>query len=468
MGPKGTDIAGASLIEPKAELAAAADSARSTGSYLSESRLYYAWYVVVVLMLANTVSYVDRQILNLLVEPIKADLGLSDTQIAAVQGIAFAIFYATMGLPIARVADLTSRKLIISLGAACWSIATVACGLARTFSALFVARMMVGVGESSLSPAAYSMVSDLFPKNRMAKPMGVFAGGIFAGAGLAYMLGGHLIEWAYGLGDISLPVIGQVQPWALCFLLVGGPLGLALLLLLGTIGEPERNLQRGGREQEDASIGAVLTFIRSRMGLFAQLFSGLALVAMVTFGVHAWAPAFFIREFGVQIGDLGVRLGAILLVCGGAGVYLGGWMADRLYSMGRDDAYIVTLMAVALGLSVTIPLFPLMPGEALVYFVFGLVQFIAGAPIGVAAASIQLITPNRMRGQVTAFYLLFTNLIGAGFGPMVVAFLTDFVFMSEQELGSSLAVSGAVFGPIALLLLLSCKGTYAAEVARSR
>ena len=445
-----------------------AESENTASRYLSRPRLNYAWYVVVVLMLANTVSYVDRQLLNLLVEPIKGDLGLSDIEIAAVQGIAFAIFYATMGLPIARMADLTSRKLIISLGAACWSIATVGCGLARTFSGLFIARVMVGVGESSLSPAAYSMVADLFPKNRMAKPMGVFAAGIFAGAGIAYMVGGKLIEWAYSLGDISLPVIGQVQPWAFCFLLVGGPLGLVLLLLLSTIKEPERHSEWGEQEHQDVSIKAVLKFIRSRIGVFTLLFSGLALVAMVTFGVHAWAPAFFIREFGVEIGDLGIKLGSILLVFGGAGVYCGGWMADRLYSKGSDDAYIVTLMAVALGLSVSIPLFPLMPNETLVYFVFGIVQFIAGAPIGVAAASIQLITPNRMRGQVTAFYLLFTNLIGAGFGPMVVAFFTDFVFMSEQKLGLSLAMSGAVFGPVALLLLVGCRKRYAAEVAMTR
>ena len=437
-------------------------------SYLSETRLKYAWYVVVVLMLANTVSYVDRQILNLLVEPIKADLGLSDTEIAAVQGIAFAIFYATMGLPIARMADLTSRKLIISLGAAWWSIATVLCGLASNFSSLFVARVMVGVGESSLSPAAYSMVADIFPKNRMAKPMGVFAAGIFAGAGLAYMLGGALIEWAYSLGDISLPVIGQVQPWALCFMVVGGPLGLALLLLLCTIKEPERHSGLREQEQQDVSIKAVLSFIRLRIGLFTRLFFGVAFMAMLNIGVHAWTPAFFVREFGVEIGELGVTLGAILLVCGGAGVYLGGWMADRLYSSGRDDAYIVTLIAATLGLSVSIPLFPLMPNETLVYFVFGIVQFISGAPIGVAAASLQLITPNRMRGQVTAFYLLFTNLIGAGFGPMVVAFFTDFIFMSEQKLGWSIAMSGAVFGPISLILLVSCRKRYAREVAMTR
>ena len=189
-----------------------AGSAHPTGGFLSQTRPYCAWYVVIVPMLANTVSYLDRQILNPPVEPIKADPGLSDTQIAAVQGTAFAIFCATMRLPIARVADLTSRKRIVSLGAACWSVATVGWGLARTFSGSFAARVMVGVGESSLSPAAYSMVSDLFPRHRMAKPMGVIAGGIFAGAGLAYMAGGHLIEWAHGLGGISLPGIGAERP----------------------------------------------------------------------------------------------------------------------------------------------------------------------------------------------------------------------------------------------------------------
>ena len=437
--------------------------------YVSETRTVYAWYVVAVLMLANTVSFVDRQILNLLVEPIKADLGFTDVEISALQGIAFALFYATMGIPIARLADLSSRKLIISLGVACWSIATAACGLAKTFTGLFTARMLVGVGESSLSPAAYSMVADLFPKNRMAKPMGVFGAGIFAGGGLAYMVGGKFVEWAYSIGNISLPLFGQVAPWAFCFLLVGGPLGLVMLMLLATIKEPERHVRPGAR-QDDLSIKAVLTFIRSRLLMFVLLFSGLALIATMVYGIHAWTPAFFMREFDIDLtefGDLGVKLGSILMVCGGAGVYCGGWLADRLYSRGRNDAHILTMMAVAAGLCVSIPLYPLMPSEALVYVAFGVVQFIAGAPVGVAAASIQLITPNRMRGQVTAFYLLIVNLVGAGLGPMIVAFFTDYVFMSEQKLGLSLAMFGAVFGPLALLLLWSCRKMYAAEVAQA-
>lgn len=434
--------------------------------YVSETRPVYAWYVVAVLMLANTVSFVDRQILNLLVEPIKADLGFTDVQISALQGIAFALFYATMGIPIARLADLSSRKLIISLGVACWSIATAACGLAKTFAGLFTARMLVGVGESSLSPAAYSMVADLFPRNRMARPMGVFGAGIFVGGGLAYMVGGKVVEWAYSIDTISLPLFGQVAPWAFCFLLVGGPLGLAMLVLLATIKEPERHVRQDA-EQDDLSIKAVLTFIRSRLLMFVLLFSGLALIAMMVYGIHAWTPAFFMREFGTEIGDLGMKLGGILLVCGGAGVYCGGWFADRLYSRGRNDAHILTMMAVAIGLCVSIPLYPLMPSEALVYVAFGVVQFVAGAPVGVAAASIQLITPNRMRGQVTAFYLLIVNLVGAGLGPMFIAFFTDYVFMSDQKLGLSLAVFGAVFGPLALLLLWSCRKMYAAEVAQA-
>ena len=417
-------------------------------------------------MLANTVSFVDRQILNLLVEPIKADLGFTDVEISALQGIAFAIFYATMGIPIARLSDLSSRKLIISLGVACWSIATAACGLAKTFAGLFTARMLVGVGESSLSPAAYSMVADLFPKNRMAKPMGVFGAGIFAGGGLAYMVGGKVVEWAYSIDNISLPLFGQVAPWAFCFLLVGGPLGLMMLILLATIKEPERHV-RHDAQQDDLSIKAVITFIRSRLLMFVLLFSGLALIAMMVYGIHAWTPAFFMREFDTEIGDLGVKLGGILLVSGGAGVYCGGWLADRLYSRGRNDAHILTMMAVATGLCVSIPLYPLMPSETLVYVAFGVVQFVAGAPVGVAAASIQLITPNRMRGQVTAFYLLIVNLVGAGLGPMIIAFFTDYVFMSDQKLGLSLAMFGAIFGPLALLLLWSCRKMYAAEVAQA-
>ena len=281
-------------------------------------------------MFANTVSFIDRQILNLLVEPIKADLLLSDIQIATVQGLAFAIFYAAMGIPVGRIADLTSRKMIITVGAACWSVATIGCGFARSFWQLFAARVMVGVGESSVSPSGYALIADLFPREKMARPMGVFAGGIFIAAGLAYLVGGQLIDLAYQLSQTNIQIIGGMKPWALCFVLVGAPLGLILVLLLLTIKEPPRR-DIGGPSNLSAKPrpGEVIEIIRARLVLFSTLFLGLSLFAMLNFGTHAWAPAFFIRKFGLPVSEVGLYIGLIMMTCGSAGVFYGGWFSDR-------------------------------------------------------------------------------------------------------------------------------------------
>ncbi len=172
----------------------------------------YAWYVVVVLTLANTVSFIDRQILSLLVEPIRADLGLSDTQISILQGFAFVIFYSVMGLPIARLADSKNRKWVIMIGVTVWSAMTAACGLARSFGMLFLARMGVGVGEATLSPSAHSMMSDYFPPEKLSFPMGVFVAGVTTGMGIALIAGAAVIDAIEAWGTLTLPGVGAFPP----------------------------------------------------------------------------------------------------------------------------------------------------------------------------------------------------------------------------------------------------------------
>ena len=170
----------------------------------------YAWYVVGVLMLAYTNSFIDRQILYLLFEPIRNDIGISDTQISLLAGLAFSVFYTVMGIPLARLADQSNRKAIITVGVASWSLMTALCGAAQNFWQLFLARIGVGVGEATLSPAAFSIISDYFPKNRIARAFSVYSMGVYFGAGLAMMIGGLVIKMVSASPTVVLPLVGEV------------------------------------------------------------------------------------------------------------------------------------------------------------------------------------------------------------------------------------------------------------------
>ena len=191
----------------------------------------YAWYVVAVLTVAYIFSFVDRQIINLLVEPIREDLQLTDTQISLLQGIAFALFYTLMGIPIARLADVSNRRAIIAVGVFLWSLMTAMCGLAKSFGQLFAARIGVGVGEAALSPPAYSLFTDYFPPGKVTRAIAVFTGGSFLGAGLAYIIGGFVVDFVTRLDVVEVPVFGQIRAWQMAFIVVGLP-GILLALLV--------------------------------------------------------------------------------------------------------------------------------------------------------------------------------------------------------------------------------------------
>ena len=243
-----------------------------------------AWYTVILCMVAYVLSFVDRQIIALLIEPIQADLQISDTQFSLLTGLAFSLFYATMGLPIARWADVGSRPLIISAGIVVWSFATALCGLARTYGQLFLARMGVGVGEAALSPAAYSIITDSFPRSQLGLAMGVYSIGVFLGSGLAFLVGGTVIEIVEGMGGLALPIVGTIKPWQATFFLVGLP-GIAVgLLFYLTIKDPPRT----GLESSDGrpggySIGQVKGYIRSHKASFAAHYLGFGILALAMF-----------------------------------------------------------------------------------------------------------------------------------------------------------------------------------------
>jgi MFS family permease len=421
----------------------------------------YAWYVVVVLFLAYTSSFIDRIIMSLLVEPIKRDLGLNDTQFSLLHGFAFAIFYTLMGLPLGRLADRANRKRIISVGIFLWSLLTAVCGLAKTFTHLFLARIGVGIGEAALSPSAYSMISDYFPKEKRSVPISMYSMGVFFGGGIAFILGGYVVHLASGAEDVVLPLLGTIRPWQLTFFIVGLP-GLLIVLLMQTIKEPVRrdvvSLTESG--SDDRSIRATLSFVNRNKRAYLSVFVGFALLATASYGFFTWTPSFLIRTFGWEPSSAGYAFGLMVLSLGTGGTLLGGVLADRALAKGKLDAKIRVAMYAGAGTLIFGCMAPLMPNAPLALLFLAPTVVSIGFPVGLAPAACNFITPNQLRGQVIALYLFATNLIGLGIGPTVVAVITDYGFGDPGAVRYSLSIFAVVIASLALLSLKWGLGAY--------
>ncbi len=406
----------------------------------------YAWYTVSLCLLAYILSFVDRQIIALLVEPIRADLAISDTQFSLLSGLAFAIFYALMGLPIARWADVGPRPLIISAGIFVWSLATAACGLARSFWQLFITRMAVGVGEAALSPTAYSIITDSFPKSKLGLALGIYSTGVFLGSGLAFLVGGAVIEVVGQFGAVTIPLIGDVKPWQTAFFIVGLPGVLVAMLFFLTVRDPLRQGitdEGGGSDRAVArgfSIHQVTAYIGLHKSTFVAHYLGFGLLALSLFALLSWAPAYLIRVYEMTARDVGIYLGLIVLIGNTAGSLSSGWLVDFFTRRGYDDAPLRAGVVGGLGVIVPGALFSSMPGLVSTLAMLALAFYFASFPVATSAAGLQMMAPNRMRAQVTALFFLAMNLFGITGGATLVALLTDFVFQDEQQVGYSMAI----------------------------
>jgi len=427
----------------------------------------YAWYVVVILFLAYTSSFIDRIIMSLLVEPIKRDLVISDTQFSLLHGFAFAIFYTFMGLPLGRLADRANRRWIISIGVLLWSMMTAVCGLTKTFTTLFLARIGVGVGEAALSPSAYSMISDYFPQEKRGVPISMYSMGVFFGGGIAFILGGYVVQLTSGVADVILPVIGSIRPWQLTFFIVALP-GLLVVLLMFTIKEPLRRDVIKLSDDVDSqsiepSIREALSFVYRNKGVYGSALLGFALLATASYGFFTWSPSFLIRTYGWEASSAGYAFGLVVLPLGTSGTLLGGVLADRLLAQGKLDANLRVSMYAGGGTLIFGCMAPLMPNAPLALLFLAPTVVSIGIPVGLGPAALNFITPNQLRGQVIALYLFAVNLIGLGFGPTIVAVITDYGFGDPGALRYSLAVFAVVVSVSAMLSVASGMSAYRAR-----
>lgn len=412
-----------------------------------------AWFLVVVLCLANAFSFTDRFLISLLAQPIKEHFQISDTAIGLLQGTTFGLFYAALGLPLAWLADRMVRRNIVAAGSALWSAATVLAGVVAGFPAFFLTRAGVAVGEATLSPSGFSMLSDSFPPRRLSLPMGVFAAGVAIGTGASFIIGGALFEFFTERGGASFPLIGQCKPWQCVFITVGLA-GLILPVLLLLVREPARR----DRHAEAADTGSLREFTaflgNERRALWPVVF-GFAMATFASAGIASWTPTMLVRSYDVSVAQAGAWLGTLYLVSGIVGSLLGGAVADYAETRGFQSAKLaVAAGAIALQIvpNVAGPLSGSLSATLACYAATVVLGQMVAAP---TAAALQLLTPNRMRAKVNATYYFVFNVIGIGLGPVAVALLSDNVFTEDNGLRPAIALVAATGGPIAAALMFT-------------
>jgi MFS family permease len=413
-----------------------------------------AWYAVIVLMVCYTLSFVDRLILAFLVTPLKADLSLSDTQIGLLQGLAFTLLYTLLGIPCGLLADRFNRRNLIAFGVLVWSLMTCLASGARSFATLALARTGVGVGESSLAPAAFSMISDLFPKERLSSAMSVYAMGVQLGAGLAQLVGGLIVQAVMGRPPVMVPLLGTLPAWRLTFLIVGLP-GILVAALLLTVREP---LRRAVAPVSAATPGAgrkAAHEMWKRWPSSVGLSILMACQAMGNYAFGYWAPTFFERLHGWPKDRIGLTLGLLTIVCGCAGLFFGGRLSDHWQRKGIADAPLKVGLLSLLGVLATLVPAVLVTSPVLMVTLLVPAAFFLALPIGCSYAAIQMIFPAQVRGTVSAAMLVVLNLVGVSLGSLLPGLLDDRLFHDDQALGVSIAITAAgscLIGALAALL----------------
>ena len=336
---------------------------------------------------------------------------------------------------------------------------TVYAGLARSFSQLFLARMGVGFGEAALTPTAYAMIADLFPANRMALAMSVFAlGGSAIGVGMSLLLGGYVIGLVGEMGPFSLPVIGQVRAWQIVLIVVG----LASLLMvvpLALLSEPQRQAANARERNEKRLFSACSARACTLQGGFmAAIFWPCALPRVSSYGTAAWIPTYFIRVHGWEASSAGMTLGIAYIVPALVGGLLAGWLSDRLFGSGLREAPLLIMASSTAVAAPVIVLFICIPMMELKWIFLVLLYLLSAVWAVLFPTVIQLATPSYIRAQVSAIHLLFINLVGIGFGPTAIALTTDFFFQNEMAVGSSIAmVGGGAYALSSIFLYLAIR-----------
>ncbi|QKS00269.1 MFS transporter [Sphingomonas sp. CL5.1] len=419
-----------------------------------------AWWMLAVLLLLYTLSFVDRIVISMLVDPIKATLGLSDVQMGLIIGPAFGVAYCIFGYVFGLAADRTSRRKVIFGGVTLWSLSAGLSGLAASFAGLLAFRVGVGAGEAALTPAAYSLLTDRFPRRRLTTAMAIYQMGAKLGAALAFAIGGVSIAFAATIQHTHWPVVGNMEPWQIALALTGLP-GVLLALLIFTFREP----LRGASINASADRPPLIPFLRSEARALVPMAVGFASISITMYSLTSWAPTYMSRQFGWHPAQYGPALSVISLF-GAGSMIVKGMIVDWLYGRGMRDAHLrffTWLLAAAIPVG-AVAFFLTDPWWFLI--AYGIMQVVALQFVVFMGATLQLFVPPTLRGQVTGLFLGFFTFLGLGAGPTFTAFLTDYVFQDETKLGMSLATTTCLTIPLAWICLRYALAPVRAVLAR--
>jgi MFS family permease len=428
---------------------------------------YAAWVLAVVQMCAQF----NNGVMMLLVEPVKRDLGLSDMQMSYLLGFSVTLFHVLIGVPAAILVDRHNRKWLMTISIGIWSAATAACGLAQSYWQFFAARVGIGTGESISGPLSYSLLADYFPPAKLPRAIAVYNVGFQGGTALSLLLGALMIYILSGLRTIDVPLLGTVRDWQLVFILTG-LLGLPIALLVATLSEPKRRglsaaVSRDARPR-GPSLRDVLVYLCKNWRVYGPVFMGLSLTSMHLFGLAAWSAAFYGRTYGWDPAKVGLYSGLLNLGLALPSLAAAIWVNDLFRKRGHADT---NMRVLALGFTTAAPfmiLGPLMPSPWLALAMSG----VGSAFMLLAAPSLnsalQIVTPNEMRGQMTALYMFVMFAVGGGLGPTYFAFLTQHVWGDEKLLNYAIATSAALLFPAAALLYWSGVKPYRERILEMR
>ena len=410
----------------------------------------HSYSAVVVLTLAQVFAFIDRQIPSMLVEPIKQDFNLTDSQIALLGGAAFSIFYAVMALPIGYAVDRYQRTKVLGIGVFLWSLMTVLAGLANSFGKLFGARIGVAVGEAVMAPTSVSLISDSFPENKQGTPMGIITSGVYIGIGITLLGGGFLIDYLTSIGGINIPLIGYLKPWQATFMIVGLP-GLVLAVAAFYLKEPKR-LEEQAYINKNVDRQNVFLHLKEHKKTLVPMFGGLIFMALIFYSFSFWAPTMMIRAYNISLSEAGFILGLITIISSIAGTIFAGSAVDYLRNKNYSDAPVrAALFAVLLALPpITILSFVNTEIGAWICIFLYLFFISSFAPLGLLAVS--GVSASNVKGQLAAIHAFLMMAFGLSLGPQLTAFFTDFVFMDPNNLKWSISATGAIVLPISALL----------------
>ena len=413
----------------------------------------YGWYVAFILLIGFTFSFIDRQVLNLLVVPIQNDLNITDTQISALQGLAFVLTYVGLCIPIGRLVDKSHRVTVMIVGLLVWSVATIACGFSKNYVSMFIARMGIGAGESTVHPGSISILGDYFDSDKIAYPMSIYLLGPYLGAGIAMIFGAQVLDWTSQMdNNFILPLVGEVAPWQLTFIAVGLP-GVLVAGLFLTIREPKRKIPEID-SKEVPSFKKIAKFIQKNWQVYGAIIIGNSCLIILLYGLQSWVPTMLLRVYEWDLIQSGRVYGLIAMLAGSAGV-LSGPIVLRLMSNNeiRAPHFKLAIFGISMA-SLSLIMLPFQTNVNIALIFVTLASFFVTLPLAGTSSAMVIVSPNRIRGVITGIYVVVTSVLGLVLGPFLVASSTDFIFQDPNSVAKSLALVSILIGPIGIFFML--------------